>query len=672
MDPLRRDAFAVQIFTQPPALKQALDAFPGALYSVKEAHWIFPLEKYAEVVKTIEAAVEGVSISHVPASVFRVVQHLQARGPPEDVPWERLPSSLDTALMPFQREGVEMAFQRDGRILLGDEMGLGKTIQAIAIAGLYSHEWPLLICCPSSLRWQWKEQVSRWLPFLADDHINVVASNKDHADHRVNIVSYDMAAKMASELAQLRFGVVICDESHSLRNPSSVRYTRLGPVLKHIRRVILLTGTPALARPSELYTQLSILVPKLVGTKNEFGMRYCNGRPGAWGGMDFSGHSNLLELNFLLSKTVLIRRMKKDVQKELPPKRRQAVHLQVSKKEIKALEERLRQFRMVNLQDTYFDDNAVLNAAQRAARKSAIEFYNDCAVVRIEAVQEFLQDFLSTGIKCLIFGHHLDLLDAVEKVVKEVQKAQTKENTGGKLPDYIRIDGSTKPNARLELVGHFQKSPSCKVAILSMAVAGTGLEFTPCSTVVFAELCWTPGTLVQCEDRVHRMGQEADSVDIRYLLARNTCDELIWPMINRKLDVVGRTVEQASGTEGAGLDLEKNTEYARRAINQPQLDQWMVGRPAPPPPRGPMDQFLTAAPAANPHPPPPLPPSTSAQVTPLGTIAPSEALGHFSPVADSPPPEPPPESRKRPLPPGGDGVQKMGDLACPKRRRRNP
>jgi hypothetical protein len=86
-----------------------------------------------------------------------------------------------------------------------------------------------------------------------------------------------------------------------------------------------------------------------------------------------------------------------------------------------------------------------------------------------------------------------------------------------------------------------------------MTAAGTGITLTPCSDVVFAELQWTPGLMFQCEDRVHRIGQE-NSVLIRYLLARGTFDDTVWNMLQKKLSVIGKTLEGTA--ENSKMDFE--------------------------------------------------------------------------------------------------------------------
>ena len=113
-----------------------------------------------------------------------------------------LDRKLARALYPFQRDGVDFARQHDGKVLIGDEMGLGKTLQGIAIASLYFEDWPCLIVCPSSLRLNWKNELTRWLPKVHSREIQVIMSGKDRLLHRAlhwttrfTIISYDLVIK---------------------------------------------------------------------------------------------------------------------------------------------------------------------------------------------------------------------------------------------------------------------------------------------------------------------------------------------------------------------------------------------------------------------------------------------------------------------------------------------
>lgn len=153
-------------------------------------------------------------------------------------------------------------------------MGLGKTIQAIAIAVYYKADWPLLIICPSSLRLNWSNEFAKWVPEIGYWDIKIIMKGKDIPNSLVNIVSYDLAHKM--KLEQRSFGVIIADESHYLKNPDTIRAKTIVPILQKAKHAILLTGTPALSRPIELFSQLQALGCPIFNSAKAFGQRYCD------------------------------------------------------------------------------------------------------------------------------------------------------------------------------------------------------------------------------------------------------------------------------------------------------------------------------------------------------------------------------------------------------------
>jgi SWI/SNF-related matrix-associated actin-dependent regulator 1 of chromatin subfamily A len=137
----------------------------------------------------------------------------------------------------------------------------------------------------------------------------VVATNKSPIENKpVTIVSYELATRLAK---QMPVKVLIADESHFLKSGDALRTKEIRTLATAAQHVVFISGTPALSRPIELFAQLQMLAPKVFTNNIVFGKRYCNGHQNAFG-WDFNGSSNLDELHIVLSKTVLIRRLKKD------------------------------------------------------------------------------------------------------------------------------------------------------------------------------------------------------------------------------------------------------------------------------------------------------------------------------------------------------------------------
>uniref|UniRef100_A0A4W4H783 SWI/SNF-related matrix-associated actin-dependent regulator of chromatin subfamily A-like protein 1 n=1 Tax=Electrophorus electricus TaxID=8005 RepID=A0A4W4H783_ELEEL len=466
---------------------------PSKNYDMKTRKWSFLLEDYGKLMEAVNS-ISAVEIEPLPRAVLQTFssQFEKSQVRAADVPAADLSAVdpvLTRSLMPFQLHGVHFAVSREGRLLLADDMGLGKTVQAICIAAYYQKEWPLLVVAPSSVRFTWAEAFQRWLPSIAMDSINIVLKGRDSlCSGLVNIVSYDLLSKMDKQQLASPFGVLIMDESHFLKNIKTARCRAALPLLKETKRVILLSGTPAMSRPAELYTQILAVKPTLFPRFHEFGVRYCDAKQLPWG-WDYSSSSNLAELKLLLEESLMLRRLKSDVLSQLPAKQRKVVTVTT-------------------------DGMDSRTKAKMQEKEALLVFFNHTAEAKIRAILEYMSDMLECGRdKFLVFAHHKRVLDSITKHLSD------------KTVGYIRVDGSTPSAERQQLCERFQFSPQCRVAVLSIMAANMGLTLHAADLVVFAELFWNPGILIQAEDRVHRIGQTS-CVDIHYLVAKDSEDQL--------------------------------------------------------------------------------------------------------------------------------------------------
>ncbi|KAL0028605.1 hypothetical protein WJX79_005056 [Trebouxia sp. C0005] len=514
----------------------ALKSLEGAEWISNKGLWRMPMSQYVPLMKAL-SAVPGVRLDVEPLpAVAQALVQAAVKLPDDSDRYSNMPAKLQEKLMGFQREGIKFALKRGGRLLVGDEMGLGKTVQAIGIMACYKDEWPCVIITPSSLREQWADALHQWLG-ITDDCVHMVTKGKDcqleGKKFQFLITSYNFVPKLKDQLQELGPQVMVLDEAHSIKASKSVRTQETVPLLKAAKRVVLLTGTPALSRPKELFSQLTALAPSAKLKMKDFGERYCQcDRYRPYGGQ-YDVASNLAELNRVLNSTVMVRRLKSEVLDQLPPKRRQHVYLQLQEPQngqMKALKSNLEKAReLKNAQS----NGGAQGGADKGQQQMIMELYQKCAQLKSKAVAEHVGVLLDADEKFLIFSHHSDMHNAVEAAVR------------GKKVKFIRIDGSTPAQSRGELVNKFQQNSDVRVAILSINAAGTGLTLTAASMVVFAEYSWTPGTLVQAEDRVHRIGQ-ANSVNVYYLHAKGSIDDIIWQTLEHKLDDVGQVLNGKS------------------------------------------------------------------------------------------------------------------------------
>lgn len=401
-------------------------------------------------------------------------------------------------LLPFQREGVRIGLQRNGRMLLADEVGVGKTLQALALAAAYSHEGPILVICPASLRYMWAEQVEKWLRVPPHACTVVLGSdNKPELDNlprrgdpqpaaaaspRVVITSYHMLQQvdLTVDWARFAWGCVVVDESHNLRaaNRDESAQTQIAVrVIKATLRAILMSGTPALNRPFDLYCQVDALHPGLLKSKEVFANGYCERRPNPYkrGAFIIGGGTRLQELHLLLRSTVMLRRLKMQVAAELPPMCRQVVRLDVP------------------------DSHSVVGFAD-------MEKAHQVGWRKVEAACEWLGDALlrkGNTPKSVIFVYHLDIMKRLKAFLET--RIGSSDGTAVRETPYVTIEGEDSARARQDAVLRF-KSPHVRVALLSISAASTGLDFSDGEAVVFVELPQSASDLEQAEARVHRRG----------------------------------------------------------------------------------------------------------------------------------------------------------------------
>jgi SWI/SNF-related matrix-associated actin-dependent regulator 1 of chromatin subfamily A len=523
--------------------------------------WMFPSSSLREAREAFANA--NFAVVMTPGMVIRAAdarfdEHERTA---DEVYETRVPKELDAKMFEFQRQGVMYALRRGGRVLIGDEMGLGKTVQACALLAVYRDELPALILVPTSLREAWRNALQSWLDVEDRDIACVGATNeaKKLDGSTYDIVPYSLVVKLKERLAAKRYRVIVCDESHFIKDRRAQRTQAVMPLLKASRRTICLTGTPALSRPIELFTHLEALASNVFPRLNEFGARYCAG--GGPFGM-YTGASNLEELHVMISKLCMVRRLKKDVLKDLPPKQRSQVFLAPEKSamgEVNGIRKRLDKLRENPAGTDSFEEKRLIN-----------ELYAASAKAKTKVVCEYLDTLIegSADGKYLFFAHHTVMLDAVEEFLRK-KKVQS-----------IRIDGTTPADARGKLVDTFQREAACRVAVLSIKAAGMGLTLTAASTVVFGEMVWTPGDLVQAEDRAHRIGQ-LSSVLVQYLHVKDSIDDIIWMSVGKKMENLGVFLNGQSGvhleaTRGRALDGSQNNSAGKSPKKQKRNSSHVV------------------------------------------------------------------------------------------------
>ena len=492
----------------------------------KRSWWTDKLRNAAKLVKYGEGEVRNELESYIAATAAALASS-RAVDADLDVP---APKGLE--YFPFQRGGIAYGIDHPS-VLIADEMGLGKTVQALGIINADPSIKTALFIVPSSLRINWLREANRWLTRSFDIQV-IVKREPIRPEAQIIIFNYEKLVgkkgeELLNQLTSREWDMMMVDEAHYVKNPKTKRTKAvLGregrPGIAQVcRRKVFLTGTPILNRPVEIWPLLACIAPKEFGNYWAFVRRYCNASRTQYG-WDVSGAANLEELQRRLRETCMVRRLKADVLRDLPAKIREVITVpangasqQVAFEiaEFEKFKERLRDLRdEVELahakgnKDEYKACVGRLRDTAMVAFQHISTIRHDTALAKLPAVITHLKDTLEKQDKVICFAHHKDVIAGIA------------EEFDGEA---VVLTGSSSQQERQDAVDRFQNDPKVKLFIGSIKAAGVGLTLTASSTVIFAELDWTPSWISQCEDRAHRIGQE-DCVLVQHLVLDGSLD----------------------------------------------------------------------------------------------------------------------------------------------------
>ncbi len=448
--------------------------------------------------------------------------------------------------LPFQKAGIAYALERDVT-LFADEMGLGKTIQAIGYINAKNDIKRVLVICPATLKLNWKREMEKWLVRKFDIDF---ATTKDFPDVDIVIINYDIVTKLRKQIDAVEWDLLICDECHALKNPKAMRTIAIlgkkdgkEKVANGIKAKykLFLTGTPVLNKPIELYPLLSSLNIFFAKSFWDFAAKYCGAYNNGWG-WRFDGASNLEELQTNLRSTIMIRRLKEDVLKELPSKRRQIIEIAAEGKYLEQVEKEKELQEKYNLKIEELE-NLLKNTSEEEYKKAVEELRytkkiafdemakirHETALIKLPAVIEHCKNLLETQMKIVVYAHHID-------VIRELKRGLIEFNP-------VTLTGENSIEERQKVVDLFQNDENVRVFIGSITAAGIGITLTAASVAVFAELDWVPSNITQAEDRLHRIGQK-DSVLIQHLVIDNSIDAKMAKTIVEKQEIILKILDK--------------------------------------------------------------------------------------------------------------------------------
>ena len=339
----------------------------------------------------------------------------------------------------------------------------------------------------------------------------------------LTIINYDILDSWMPILKGIKFKTLIIDECHYIKNSKAQRTKAVRKLAKKIPHVIALSGTPITNRPIEFFNTLNIIKPEKFPAFWGYAMEYCAPKHNGWG-WDFTGASNTKKLHEELVSSIMVRRRKDQVLQDLPEKVRTVIPME--------LDNRKEYYKAQNDFLSWLREEEGVEAAIKASRAQVlvqIERLKQLAAQgKIKGAVGWIKDFLDSDQKLVVFCVHKNIVDLLMKEFKGM---------------VVKIDGSVPTDKRLQIVEQFQTDDKIRLFVGNIRAAGVGITLTAASNTCFLELGWTPGEHDQAEDRVHRIGQEASSVNAWYLRADGTVENDIAHLIDKKREVIANVLD---------------------------------------------------------------------------------------------------------------------------------
>lgn len=422
----------------------------------------------------------------------------------------------------YQKRALEFIAKKKGKALIHIVPGGGKTLISIHLVLKYPALMPVLICCPSSLKLQWKYEIDKYFPDCKTIILNGSPSIHGISElHDANfvIINYDILKKWQLELLKHSFNLVVCDESHKVKNPSAERTKALNCISDKIQHRLLLTGTPITNNVGDLYNQLHLINPIDFNSYNKFLKRYTTPKTITIQRGLFKTKKqipgepcNVNELNNIILNH-FFRVSEKEVFENIAEMQNIVVPIEVDDLKEYRIAEKVFYNSKMNTKEERF--NAEQNLAK--ARKQL-------GIAKLDGAVEWITEHLesSNKNKLVIFAYHRDVLEALAE----------KLGTDNSVLFYGGMTPTEKDNA----VKQFIENDKIKFFLGNSLSAGTGVDGLNkvTSTAVMVETLYSHAEWEQAKGRVRRKNSTFDAYFCYNLIVPNTLDEKILKVLDRK------------------------------------------------------------------------------------------------------------------------------------------
>ncbi|BHF58101.1 SWI/SNF-related matrix-associated actin-dependent regulator of chromatin sub A member 5 [Sparganum proliferum] len=433
--------------------------------------------------------------------------------------------------------------------ILADEMGLGKTLQTIALLGYVKHyrgkNGPFLIIVPKSTLSNWMQEVKKWVPSLRpvcligsqEDRLRTIREEILPGNWDILVTSYEMCIKEKPVLRRYNYVYLVIDEAHRIKNEKS----KLAEVVREFKSQsrLLITGTPLQNNLHELWALLNFLMPEMFSSSDTFDELFNS--------QSLKEETLVTRLHSIL-RPFLLRRVKADVEKKLPPKKETKIYVGLSKMQRELYTKILmKDLDLVNSSTQKTDKVRLLNILMQLRKccnhpylfdgvEPGPPYTTDQHLVdncgKMILLDKLLTRLREQGSRVLIFSQMTRTLDILEDYCL------------WRGHEYFRLDGQTSHEERQVSIDEFNRPGSTKfIFMLSTRAGGLGINLATADVVVIYDSDWNPQVDLQAMDRAHRIGQ-TKTVRVFRLITENTVEERIVMRADMKLHLDNLVIQQ--------------------------------------------------------------------------------------------------------------------------------
>ncbi|OGG96705.1 MAG: hypothetical protein A2527_03885 [Candidatus Lambdaproteobacteria bacterium RIFOXYD2_FULL_50_16] len=462
---------------------------------------------------------------------------------------QRIPKEVQATLRDYQKEGVNwlcFLYEYGFGGILADDMGLGKTLQTLAFLAVIKKrnktKKPNLVIAPTSVVTNWLAEVRKFVPhfkavLLHGQKRKALYEEAETAD--LVVTTYGLLQRDLDWLMEMEFEVIILDEAQNIKNARSK--TSQSVMKLHAERRLTLTGTPIENSVMELWSQFNFLMPGFFGPLKEFERDFVKPKKKDGQKKKRTDHGLLRRQ----TKPFILRRLKQNVAKELPPKTQQTLYSEMEEEQKKLymsvmeivrqqVKEKISAGGVKGARIAIFDALLKLRQICCDPRLSPLAGPTPPPSAKYKLFMETLTEIVGEGHRVLVFSQFVKML----KLMHEDLRAEG-------IP-FLQLDGTTKN--REELVNKFQQSDEYPVFLISLKAGGTGINLTAADYVIHYDPWWNPAAEAQATDRAYRIGQK-NHLFVYKLITRNSIEEKILDLQEKKQALADNIVGNSEALE---------------------------------------------------------------------------------------------------------------------------